>query len=466
MKKQIFTLFAMLTMVFCISGCGGGGSENTPINNPPIITDKAPAAPTNLIAVAGINQASISFPVPTDNGSAITSYTVISSPDNIVVNSTATQINITGLTAGVQYTFTATATNAVGTSVSSPPSNAVTVLAPPVNTYSITGSIKGAGNSLGLAGVSVTLAGSGSTTATTDSNGNYIFAGAHNGSYTITPALAGYTFTPAAKTIAVNGMDSINNDFTAAITVVNTTGFVKNGNNFFKATRNSSGTYLGKYDANLNLLGEIPILTSSNVDLNGFFSPPGSDSIFVFSTKEVIAPGQTILNDFGEVFLTKIHASNFTITSNTFVYVSARIHAIKLYSNDLFFHILSDMGQGQYLQKVDFDGNVILNKDLWAGDYFFKFMEVALDRVYLAGYKLGTPGSGNRACIMFFDRDLNAISESVLGSFNNSPPDTVNSFAITAGDLRINVTHKDFPNSVTMITNYSVDFATGTYTPL
>ena len=60
--------------------------------------------------------------------------------------------------------------------------------------YSISGAVNGAI----LAGVTVNLAGAATASTTTDANGNYSFANQINGSYTVTVAKTGYTFSPTS----------------------------------------------------------------------------------------------------------------------------------------------------------------------------------------------------------------------------------------------------------------------------
>jgi hypothetical protein len=58
-------------------------------------------------------------------------------------------------------------------------------------TYSLAGTVTSSG--IGLQGVTMTLSGAESATATTDASGNFSFASLANGSYTITPSKTGYT---------------------------------------------------------------------------------------------------------------------------------------------------------------------------------------------------------------------------------------------------------------------------------
>jgi uncharacterized repeat protein (TIGR03803 family) len=86
-----------------------------------------PGAPTIGTATAGNALAKVSFTAPASNGgSAITSYTVTSSPGGIKAKGHASPITVKGLTNGTAYTFTVTATNKMGAGDPSGPSNQVT----------------------------------------------------------------------------------------------------------------------------------------------------------------------------------------------------------------------------------------------------------------------------------------------------------------------------------------------------
>ena len=86
-----------------------------------------PSPPTNPVATAGIAQASIAFTAPvSDGGSAITGYTVTSSPGNFTATGAGSPLVVTGLASNIAYTFTVVVTNAVGNSIPSAASVAVT----------------------------------------------------------------------------------------------------------------------------------------------------------------------------------------------------------------------------------------------------------------------------------------------------------------------------------------------------
>jgi hypothetical protein len=94
----------------------------------------APSAPVLVTASAGDASAQVSFVPASNGGASVTSYTVTSLPGDVTVTGTTSPITVSGLTNGVTYTFTVTATNSVGTSSVSSPSNAVTPAATPVVT--------------------------------------------------------------------------------------------------------------------------------------------------------------------------------------------------------------------------------------------------------------------------------------------------------------------------------------------
>jgi hypothetical protein len=112
------TVWEMATVVF------KAGSQAPPT---------APAAPAGVSATAADKSATVTWSAPADGGSPITSYTV--TPYLAGVAQTATQVSgsppatttiVSGLTNGSAYTFTVTATNAVGTGPASAPSQPVT----------------------------------------------------------------------------------------------------------------------------------------------------------------------------------------------------------------------------------------------------------------------------------------------------------------------------------------------------
>jgi hypothetical protein len=100
-------------------------------------TPTAPAAPTGVSATGGEGAATVTWTAPSPGTSPITSYTVTpyigsTAQSSTVVNGSppATSATITGLKNGTTYTFTVTATNAVGSGPASEKSNAVTPSAP------------------------------------------------------------------------------------------------------------------------------------------------------------------------------------------------------------------------------------------------------------------------------------------------------------------------------------------------
>ena len=92
-----------------------------------------------------------------------------------------------------------------------------TLSTPPAATYTVSGTITLSGGGA-LQGATVTATGgSSSPSATTDSSGSYTITGLADGTYTLTPTLSGYAFTPATASVTVSGADVTGQNFTASL---------------------------------------------------------------------------------------------------------------------------------------------------------------------------------------------------------------------------------------------------------
>src|SRR5262249_20035156 len=125
--------------------------------------------------------------------------------------------SFTGLSNGT-YTVTPTKTGFTF----SPTSQSITVsgadvtgvnfTATPIPTWTISGTVSPAANGTGT---TLTLTGTSSGSTTADSSGNFSFSGLSNGTYTVTPAKTGFTFSPASQAVTVSGANVTNVNFTA-----------------------------------------------------------------------------------------------------------------------------------------------------------------------------------------------------------------------------------------------------------
>jgi hypothetical protein len=84
-------------------------------------------------------------------------------------------------------------------------------------TFSISGTVTKSDNGA-LAGVTVTLTGGATATTTANASGAYTFAGLANGSYTITPSMTGYSFSPPSLPVTITGANVTVESFTATAT--------------------------------------------------------------------------------------------------------------------------------------------------------------------------------------------------------------------------------------------------------
>jgi hypothetical protein len=164
----------------------------------------------------------ISGKVSLGNGTALSGVTVSTSGASATTNASGTY-SLSGLTSGTYtvtaakngYNFTpATVSSYVNGADTANQDFTATVSTTP--TYSISGTVTA--NSLGLAGVTISTTGA---STTTDSSGAYTLAGLVNGSYTVTPSLTGYTFSPTARTPIINNANVTAQNFAATAVSVN-----------------------------------------------------------------------------------------------------------------------------------------------------------------------------------------------------------------------------------------------------
>src|SRR5207253_3149417 len=106
-----------------------------------VVPITGPGLPTNVTATGANGSATVAWLAPSSSGgSPITGYTVTASPGGATVTTAANATSaVLALTNGASYTFTVHATNGVGDSPESVPSNSVTPVAPSITVRSPNG---------------------------------------------------------------------------------------------------------------------------------------------------------------------------------------------------------------------------------------------------------------------------------------------------------------------------------------
>ncbi len=112
---------------FTVKANNANGASTSSATSNSVVPALVPDAPTDVTAVFGDTEATVSFTAPAfDGGSTITGYTVTSAPGGLTAFCAMSPCTVTGLANGTPYTFTAVATNPIGNSVASAASAAVT----------------------------------------------------------------------------------------------------------------------------------------------------------------------------------------------------------------------------------------------------------------------------------------------------------------------------------------------------
>ncbi len=156
--------------------------------------------------------------------------------------------------------------------------------------YSISGTVVGT-NGLGIGGITLTLSGASSVTATTDTNGNYAFSGLVNGSYTLAPSIAapGYTFAPQSRTVTIDYANVTGQNFTVTTYVISGKVTTTSGIGFSGVNISLSGTAsmstitdaAGYYA--LTVLQTGPYTINPSMSMPGYTFTPANRSVTITS---------------------------------------------------------------------------------------------------------------------------------------------------------------------------------------
>jgi hypothetical protein len=201
-SNTAYTFTATATNTTATSAVSAATSSITATTVPATIS--APTA-TNSGSSRAFNNglASISFTEPSTGGSAITGYTVTSSPGSFTGTGASSPITVAGLQSSTQYTYTITATNANGNSTASSASTGVTATTVPA--APTVGSPTG-----GNASISVPF--------TAGATGGSAITG-----YTVTSSPGSFTGTGASSPIIVSGLSN-GTSYTFTVTATNANG--------------------------------------------------------------------------------------------------------------------------------------------------------------------------------------------------------------------------------------------------
>ena len=175
--------------------------------------------------------------------------------------------------------------------------------------YTISGKISGDIK----VGVKITLSGNTSGTVITTDDGTYSFTGVLDGSYSVTPSLTGYAFTPANRSVTVSSADVTDNNFIATVTYAQSD-FAGTWNaQFLKVGSSNSGWQHAT--ATIDSSGNLTAFSNCN-DSSGDTTCPTANTIkWTINTNGVISESGTGAGT--DVHLTMASNKNFIAGTST-----------------------------------------------------------------------------------------------------------------------------------------------------
>jgi len=209
-----------------------------------VIYAATPATPaiTSTLTAAGTVGTAFNYAITASN--TPTSFTVTGLPTGLSFNPETGAIYGTPYISGT-FNVVLEATNCGGTGSQS---TLVLTISPTSGAYVVSGNITSGG--IGLAGVLVSV---GAYSATTNALGNYYIANVPNGSYTLTPSLAGYSFTPSTLPVTASGANVTGQNFTSILSTFAISGTITSNGAGLAGVSISDGTstvttdYFGYY---------------------------------------------------------------------------------------------------------------------------------------------------------------------------------------------------------------------------
>ncbi|MFI5088964.1 MAG: DUF4082 domain-containing protein [Terriglobales bacterium] len=237
---------------FSFTGLANGSYTVTPSKTGFTFTPASQPATVNNANVTALNFStgtfSISGTISGTGGNAATVNLTGTSSATVTADASG-NYTFSGLNAG-SYTVTPSKSGFTFTPPSQPATitnaniTGVNFSSAAVPTFTISGTISGAGGS----GATVTLSGTASATVTADASGNYTFSGVVGGSYTVTPSKSGFTFAPTSQNVTVTNASIPAVNFSTAVQTFTLQGTIS-GTGGNGATVNLSGTSGGTVTA-------------------------------------------------------------------------------------------------------------------------------------------------------------------------------------------------------------------------